>query len=74
MKGVKSKQPRLRLNRETYCELHRQVLERDGWRCQACGKMCQLQVHHQQFRSRSGHDAEENLITLCVDCHTNLHR
>ena len=26
--------------------------------------MANLEVHHKQFRSRSGHDSEENLITL----------
>src|ERR1700692_4169739 len=25
-----------------------------------------LEVHHRQFRSHSGHDSEENLITLCT--------
>jgi 5-methylcytosine-specific restriction endonuclease McrA len=69
-----SKQPRQSLTRERYRELHRQVLERDGWRCQACGSMCQLEVHHQQFRSRSGDDIEQNLITLCVECHAGVHR
>lgn len=46
-----------------------EVLERDGWRCQACGSMQKLEVHHLQFRSRLGADDEMNLITLCGDCH-----
>jgi hypothetical protein len=25
------------------------VLERDGWRCQACGAITNLEVHHAQF-------------------------
>ncbi len=54
--------------------LHRQqVLLRDGWRCQWCGTMSNLEVHHKQFRSHSGHDSEENLITLCSDCHLTMH-
>ena len=32
--------------RESYSKLHRQVLQRDGWRCQFCGSMQHLQVHH----------------------------
>jgi len=32
-----------------------------------------LQVHHKQFRSRSGDDQEANLITLCNDCHNQAH-
>jgi len=35
--------------------------------------MQQLQVHHKEFRSHSGNDSEENLITLCVRCHGLVH-
>ena len=68
-----SKQSKVRLDTATYNELHRQILERDGWRCQVCGCMRNLQVHHIEFRSHSGSDSEENLITLCAQCHTELH-
>jgi len=33
-----------------------------------------LQVHHKEFRSRSGDDSEDNLITLCSLCHESRHR
>jgi 5-methylcytosine-specific restriction endonuclease McrA len=49
------------------------VLRRDGWRCQLCGVMANLEVHHREFRSHSGRDSEENLITLCTPCHATLH-
>jgi 5-methylcytosine-specific restriction endonuclease McrA len=65
---------RLRLGTDAYQQLHRQVLDRDGWRCQVCGALSNLEVHHKQFRSHSGPDTEENLITLCTACHANLHR
>ncbi|MGO9564101.1 MAG: HNH endonuclease [Candidatus Korobacteraceae bacterium] len=74
MKKIPTKNLRLRLDSQSYSELHRQVLERDGWRCQFCGSMQQLQVHHLRFRSQSGSDMEENLITLCAECHEQLHR
>ena len=67
------KRPRIRLNQEAYARLHRQILERDGWRCQVCGSSENLQVHHRKLRSRSGDDAEENLITLCAHCHAQIH-
>jgi len=67
------KQPRLKLQPEAYRELHCHVLERDSWRCQVCGTMESLQVHHKQFQSRSGDDQETNLITLCYDCHNRAH-
>jgi 5-methylcytosine-specific restriction endonuclease McrA len=56
-----------------YEELRKRVLRRDRWRCQFCGSMTNLEVHHQQFRSHSGEDQEDNLITLCTNCHFSIH-
>jgi 5-methylcytosine-specific restriction endonuclease McrA len=64
---------RLRLDPESYEILRQKVLRRDGWRCQACGTLSNLEVHHKEFRSQSGDDSEENLITLCADCHARAH-
>ena len=72
-KDACGKNPRLRLDSTSYRDLHRRVLERDGWRCQACGKMYQLQVDHLKLRSHSGSDEEQNLITLCTECHKRIH-
>jgi 5-methylcytosine-specific restriction endonuclease McrA len=71
--GIGSKDPRVRLDTASYEVLRQQVLRRDGWRCQSCGSMSNLEVHHQLFRSHSGHDSEENLITLCGRCHGQMH-
>jgi 5-methylcytosine-specific restriction endonuclease McrA len=67
------KRSRVRLDPFLYEQLREQVLRRDGWRCQLCGAMFNLEVHHKQFRSQSGDDCEKNLITLCAVCHTDLH-
>jgi 5-methylcytosine-specific restriction endonuclease McrA len=68
------KRPRLHLETQAYDELHQQVLRRDGWRCQSCGQPTNLEVHHRVTRSQGGDDSEENLITLCAACHSNLHK
>jgi 5-methylcytosine-specific restriction endonuclease McrA len=68
------KSGRLRLDPVTYEDLRLRVLRRDSWRCQSCGAMSNLEVHHQRFRSHSGEDSEENLITLCIVCHSRVHR
>jgi 5-methylcytosine-specific restriction endonuclease McrA len=65
---------RLRLDPISYENLRQQVLRRDGWRCQSCGALSNLEVHHREFRSHSGHDLEQNLITLCTQCHAGVHR
>ncbi len=74
MKKLSSKSPPFRLDAESYRELHKQILERDGWRCQLCGSMQHLQVHHIKLRSQSGDDEEQNLITVCAGCHEKVHR
>ena len=74
MNRIRPKQPRLRLDPESYKQLYQTVLQRDGWRCQACGTTSSLEVHHKQHRSQSGDDSEWNLITLCAACHKNVHR
>ena len=51
------------------------ILHRDNYTCQCCGKKnCRLEVHHIKFRRNGGTDDEENLITLCEDCHKKVHR
>lgn len=53
----------------------RQVLARDGHRCQGPG--CRgtrfLEVHHLKPRRRGGSHALTNLVTLCARCHQLLH-
>jgi len=73
MTSVGPKSAGLRLDAESYEALRQEVLRRDGWRCQSCGTMSNLEVHHKQFRSHSGDDSEENLITLCARCHLVVH-
>ncbi len=74
MRHIRSKRPLIRLEAKEYRILCNKVLERDQWRCQICGSMRHLQIHHKEFRSHSGSDTEENLITLCDECHRHLHR
>jgi 5-methylcytosine-specific restriction endonuclease McrA len=64
---------RLRLDTAAYERLRQEVLRRDGWRCQSCGAMSNVEVHHLEFRSHSGNDVEANLITLCTACHAAAH-
>jgi 5-methylcytosine-specific restriction endonuclease McrA len=74
MSGVQSKRPRLRLDPESYRMLRQTILQRDHWQCQSCGALDGLEVHHIKPRGRLGHDAEDNLVTLCWSCHRKLHR
>jgi 5-methylcytosine-specific restriction endonuclease McrA len=73
MSELRQRMPRRKLDPEDYQALWKLVLERDGWRCQWCGSLRNLQVHHRRFRSRLGDDTAENLITLCARCHRLEH-
>jgi len=70
---VRPKAIPLRLDPLSYERLRQQILRRDGWQCQSCGTMSNLEVHHRKFRSHSGSDSDENLITLCAACHSSVH-
>ena len=73
MRMIRPKTTPLRLDPLSYENLRQQILSRDAWRCQSCGTMSNLEVHHREFRSHSGADSEENLITLCAACHAAAH-
>jgi 5-methylcytosine-specific restriction endonuclease McrA len=74
MNDFQPRRPRLRLDPDSYRKLCVEVLKRDGWRCQYCGASYRLEVHHIRSRGRLGDDIDENLITLCADCHSDIHR
>jgi 5-methylcytosine-specific restriction endonuclease McrA len=73
MKRIRLKSERVNLDPEAFDAVRRQILERDNWRCQSCGSMQNLQVHHLRYRSRMGSHEEQNLITLCAICHRRRH-
>ena len=50
------------------------ALERDGWRCQTCGKAGVLEVHHVVALRDGGAPYDlANLVTLCRACHLEAH-
>lgn len=58
------------------------VLQRDGCMCVCCDAgegypikyaLSFLQVHHKISVANSGVDSEDNLITVCQNCHTTIH-
>jgi 5-methylcytosine-specific restriction endonuclease McrA len=46
----------------------RNVLRRDGHRCQYCGSQEALTLDHVVPRSRGGRDAWDNLVAACTPC------
>jgi 5-methylcytosine-specific restriction endonuclease McrA len=64
---------RKKVGKQAYRRLLKRVMDRDGWRCQKCGSLKDLQVHHRKYRSRQGDDSLANLVTLCAYCHMEEH-
>ena len=57
-------------------EKRKRILERDNYECVLCGKSnCELNVHHVNYLSnRLAWEYSDNmLVTLCKDCHNELH-
>ncbi len=58
-------------------KLRYKILDRDDHACQDCGRLpaqgVSLQIHHILPVHKGGKNDEENLITLCVQCHGGRH-
>lgn len=59
-------------------ETRREILERDRYTCALCvevddGEFSKMQIHHITPVSEGGNDDKSNLITLCFNCHKDLH-
>ena len=65
MSGIPATSSRLCLAPKLYENLRQPVLRRDGWRCQRCGAMSNLEVHHRELRSQSGERPNSRTL-LCV--------
>lgn len=58
-----------------------QILERDNYKCVYCGSTDNLQVHHTYYLIYENNEKvkpwnypDGALITLCDNCHKNLHK
>jgi hypothetical protein len=50
-----------------------EILQRDHYCCQICGRINHLEIHHLKYtKSNPWEEPEENLITLCHDDHAVL--
>jgi 5-methylcytosine-specific restriction endonuclease McrA len=57
---------------DSWYKARRRVLERDNYRCQMWGSKNKfLHVHHLR---RDGTGDDSRLVTLCIDCHEEVHR
>lgn len=55
-------------------ETREKRLQIDKNKCAFCGSLGPLHVHHRSYKRLWQEDVEQDLITLCVDCHHKLHQ
>ena len=64
-------------------DVRREVLRRDGYKCQECNWSHEewnpsdprhLELHHIEHHAKGGANVKENLKALCTVCHDKLHR
>ena len=60
------------INSNQWKEVRHRILNRDGLKCFVCENTHDLQVHHRTY-DRLGIEDDEDLITLCKNCHSKLH-
>lgn len=49
--------------------LRNKILKRDNYQCALCKSTEDLEVHHMQAIYMQGKSTEDNLLTLCSECH-----
>ena len=56
-------------------EVRKKVLIRDKRKCTKCGAKRFLHIHHKSYRNHyNEHEHLEDLITLCRECHGEVHK
>lgn len=53
-------------------KVKRRVWERDGERCIICGNSQAMPNAHYISRAQGGLGIEENIVTLCIQCHNEF--
>jgi 5-methylcytosine-specific restriction protein A len=62
------------LKDERWLRKRLKILIRDKHSCQLCGYIgSKVNVHHKKYTGMAWEAPDEDLITLCKDCHKKLH-
>jgi len=60
------------LRSNAWKEKAKQRLKLDNYKCRECGGSKHLQIHHKNYDNLYNEDVENDLITMCYDCHKKI--
>lgn len=73
-KGVSDREAQRKAEGATRADVYVRVQTRDAGLCRVCARYTGwLHQHHIVFRSKLGPDSTSNLLSLCVECHSDVH-
>lgn len=61
------------LQSDEWKEKRARILKRDNFTCVRCGTGKNLRVHHIRYPEVLGTESDDDLITVCDDCHQKIH-
>ena len=50
------------------------IVRKRGYKCELCGHIRNIQLHHKNYDHKLGYEREEDLILLCDRCHKVSHQ
>jgi len=50
-----------------------EMIRKGGYRCQQCGNIGKLEVHHNAY-NRLGAELDSDLLVVCKKCHEKIHK
>lgn len=63
----------MNLNNGIWTKLRAERLRMDGYVCQKCGDTKNVVVHHLRYPGVWGEEELSDLVTLCENCHKEIH-
>jgi len=66
--------PEERTDTDIPAEIRRDILHRDDHCCRNCHTRVSVRIHHLVPREHGGDHSPRNLVTLCIACHSLIHR
>lgn len=58
---------------EQWLQMKRAIIRKRGRKCEMCGALSLLELHHKNYDMEPGKEKETDLLLICDKCHNSLH-